>query len=144
MSDFVWTDARVNRLRALAAAGKSATEIGEAFGISRNAVLGKGSRLGICFGGQHTPLAKKKAKYRTVPKSNSVRPLIELRAVRPETVVPLMELSARQCRYPFGDPHADDFGFCGGEVLPGSAFCACHHSLVWVSAKGEVSCPAGI
>jgi hypothetical protein len=40
-----WTDARIELLRDLWAAGHTATEIGEALDLSRNAVLGKARRL---------------------------------------------------------------------------------------------------
>jgi hypothetical protein len=46
-----WHEAKVERLRAMVKAGKSASEIAEELNTSRNAVLGKLDRLGILLGG---------------------------------------------------------------------------------------------
>lgn len=47
MTDIEWTTERVNALRAMAAHGMTAKEIGAALGATRNAVLGKCHRIGI-------------------------------------------------------------------------------------------------
>lgn len=47
-----------------------------------------------------------------------------------EAPVPMMlqleDLRFNQCRWPFGDPREDGFGFCGHVKLQGSPYCAWH------------------
>ena len=42
-------------------------------------------------------------------------------------VTSLAELTENACRWPLGDPKADDFCFCGADAVPGSSYCAHHH-----------------
>lgn len=55
MTEFNWTPERVNALRVMADHGMSAREIGLAFDIPRNAVLGKCFREGIRLKGKNAP-----------------------------------------------------------------------------------------
>lgn len=43
--------------------------------------------------------------------------------------VPLAELNDDMCRWPFGDPRQDGFGYCGAQQMPGRSFCADHAQL---------------
>lgn len=43
--------------------------------------------------------------------------------------VKFVDLDAAACRYPFGDPRKDDFGFCGMTQTEGSPYCADHKAL---------------
>ncbi|MGE0845515.1 MAG: GcrA family cell cycle regulator [Flavobacteriaceae bacterium] len=56
-----WTDERVEKLRGLLAEGLTASQIGARLGVTRNAVIGKVSRLGAEF--------TRKQPKRTVPRS---------------------------------------------------------------------------
>jgi GcrA cell cycle regulator len=38
----------------------------------------------------------------------------------------LLELDNHTCRFPIGDPHAADFGFCAAPSAPGRPYCAAH------------------
>ena len=51
MHNTEWPGDRVQRLRDLAAQGRSAKEIGAALGVSRNAVIGKAARIGVRLDG---------------------------------------------------------------------------------------------
>jgi GcrA cell cycle regulator len=139
-----WTDARTERLKALWADGRPASEIASLLGeVTRNAVIGKVHRLGLA--GRKTT-SRKPAPRRTSPrraKSGRVEPrLPATRIVRPAAplqppppppaaalMLPLRQLRAGQCRWPIGDPLEAGFGFCGCRKAPGVPYCA-HHAAI--------------
>ena len=104
-----WTDERVDELSKLWASGYSASAIGRMLGVSKNAVVGKTHRLGL--------------EARPSPIKRSERKVVEI-------VVD----SARPCQWPFGDPSADGFHFCGAPVLVGKPYCPAHCDLAYVRA----------
>ena len=56
----VWTDERLGELKKLWAEGLSISQIGEALGVSRNAIAGKAHRMGLPK--RPSPISKSKAK----------------------------------------------------------------------------------
>lgn len=50
--------------------------------------------------------------------------------------VPLMlaltELNSKTCRFPYGDPKQEGFGFCGHQTRSGSPFCEFHHGVSFI------------
>lgn len=139
MTDITWTDERVGRLIRLWAKGDSCAQIGGQMGITRNAVIGKASRLGL------PPRLRSHSTTRRRPteKRAYARKYPPVRFCLPElTIAPvpavallvtrpcqLLELTDDTCRYPFGDPGQPDFYFCGAEPLNGSPYCKHHHKL---------------
>jgi GcrA cell cycle regulator len=155
-----WTDERVDRLKALwndgLSAAQIATELGA--GLTRNAVIGKITRLGLgprakapsearpTIAPIATPArnadawraaqkAPKKKLGRQLPVSiTSMQQEEPASADVPEPVeipqserVALLGLSADACRWPIGDPGAEDFRFCGAKVQkPGASYCGYH------------------
>jgi GcrA cell cycle regulator len=47
----------------------------------------------------------------------------------------LLDLDTRVCRWPFGDPAASDFFFCGAAALTGKPYCAEHCAQASLPAK---------
>jgi hypothetical protein len=45
--------------------------------------------------------------------------------------VSLVNLGRKSCRWPSGDPHESDFGFCGKPKLDGAPYCAEHAALAY-------------
>src|SRR5690606_20348520 len=43
----------------------------------------------------------------------------------------LLQLTERTCRWPHGDPRADDFSFCGHDTRFESAYCAYHRRIAF-------------
>ncbi|MCO6389057.1 GcrA family cell cycle regulator [Aliihoeflea sp. 40Bstr573] len=148
-----WTDERVELLKKLWSEGLSASQIATQLGgVSRNAVIGKVHRLKLSGRGRAssaTPRPKKTAP--SAPKaprpSRPVTTTIGATALQarfdaqPETapaprlssvVVPLsrnlklIELSERTCKWPNGDPLAEEFSFCGNDVGDCGPYCAYH------------------
>lgn len=152
-----WDDHKIAELERLAAAGRSAREIAEALGVSRNAVIGKIHRLKLRLAG--APGSNTSATARRPVRGLSdrgrdgalmtrlkhpapVRPAI----VKPATVAPavrayphkttLIAARADQCRFPIGgDKHR--LIVCGEPVAGASSYCAACHGVVYQKADKQ-------
>ena len=75
-----WSDEKVERLRAMVKAGKSAGEIAKELKTTKAAVIGKLDRLGVLLGGGKRRHATPRRHFVTPPPRNSVavslRPVI--------------------------------------------------------------------
>jgi len=153
ISQGVWTDKAVARLRALWAEGRSCSQIANALGaeqlgmFTRNAVIGKVNRLGL---GKRASPARPQSRERLRARARSYaepRPPRAIAAAAPapiEELEPLLDdtgaprarnaesLVRGQCRWPIGDPLKASFAFCArpantdGERDP---YCECHRQL---------------
>jgi GcrA cell cycle regulator len=149
-----WTEERVESLKRLWAEGLSASQIAVRLGdVSRNAVIGKVHRLGLA-GRATTSRVKtvrpRKAIARTKrPRSlrfagigggvreggfghPALQPVGEQPRQYEELVIPLEQrktiqtLTQSSCRWPIGDPQAEDFHFCGHDRISGLPYCEFH------------------
>ena len=141
-----WTTERIELLKAHFEAGLTCREIANEIGVSRNAVIGKISRLNLS-----------RERAITAPKADAVREPRRKRAssrLRLLRAIPiegpadlqepihnghccsLFELSAQTCRWPISTPGAEDFCFCGNPPVEGFPYCAGHSRLAYrVSAR---------
>ena len=126
-----WTDERIEDLKRYWDRGLSCSQIATRLGgVTRNAVIGKVSRLGLA------PRMQPRK-----PSSRVIKPLPQQRRwVPPVTTEPLpppqdidtarvasvLDLRDHHCRWPIGDPKAADFGFCGRAPTAGLPYCAGH------------------
>lgn len=128
-----WTVERLDLLRLRWAANRSQAEIAAELGVTRNAVAGKISRLGL----KHSPTLQKPRAPRVRPPS-PVRttpmrkpPPIAASALPPEEPfdgagISLVDLTNTTCRWPHGD---EVILFCGAEGTDcngGRPYCAAH------------------
>ena len=132
-----WTDAKLERLRALAAMKLSSSEVAKSltaeFGvpITRNMVIGKCQRKGIDL--NHAGRQPKR-KIRDL--------LAEERPPKPEPPPSVPEFEAtefhnagpNQCRYIAGRPSFRAI-ICGNETVTGSAYCAKHRAMLYVPVR---------
>jgi len=141
-----WTAERVELLKSRFEAGLSCREIAGDIGVSRNAVIGKLSRLNLTrekSGDAQRPARKAAAKGhrpRSVPKLRS-RMLLALYAesqpaagdepIHNGNCCSLLELSEERCRWPISTPGAEDFCFCGNTPVEGLPYCAGHTRLAY-------------
>src|SRR4051794_7997204 len=141
-----WTAERVELLKLRFEAGLSCREIADDIGVSRNAVIGKLSRLNLTRGkggDQRRPPRKEAAKGhrpRAVPRVQ-YQMLVTLYADPTPTAddepiqngpgCSLLELSAERCRWPINTPGSEDFCFCGNMPLDGLPYCAGHTRLAY-------------
>ena len=140
-----WTDERVERLKAGFAAKLSCREIAADIGVSRNAVIGKLSRLNLTREKGikvRRPAGKDAAtgrSPRSVPRLQ-YRMLLKVYAgpePMPEEPIPsehccsLLELSEQRCRWPISTPGLADFCFCGNTPVEGLPYCPGHTRLAY-------------
>ena len=116
-----WTQARIETLKASWSAGLSATQIADDLGdTTRNAVIGKAWRLGLCRPPGHAQARKPRPEHRRVPK---LRP-----APRPPPCKsvsrPLFDLTDNQCRWVVD---VREFLFCGAPVTDARRPYCPHH-----------------
>lgn len=167
MSTAVWSDDRVERLKTLFEAGLSMSQIAAELGngVSRNAVIGKVNRLGLQprgWGNKPKSSVKAEPAARQAP-SRILRGIAGERERRKcaaiaqefdpagdadssipvpaEQRVSLDGLTADNCHWPVGDPHSQDFYFCGGNALSGQPYCARHSRVAYQPAVDRRRAP---
>ena len=114
----VWTDERLEELKKLWAQGLSISQIGEALGVSRNAIAGKAHRMGLPK--RPSPISKPKAEK---PK---VEPVVEEQDLPLRLELRQLVWSRSKCCWPTGDPKKNGFVFCGDTVVPSKPYCLPH------------------
>jgi GcrA cell cycle regulator len=149
-----WTKERLELLKSGFEAGLSCREIAAHIGVSRNAVIGKISRLNLTRdkAGVRRPAARKAPEATFRPKATVALRQFLLKAVPIEEVEPtieedpihdghscsLFELSKERCRWPISTPGAADFCFCGNTPIDGMPYCPGHSRLAYrVSARAR-------
>ena len=123
----VWTDERLEELKKLWAQGLSISQIGEALGVSRNAIAGKAHRMGLPK--RPSPISKPKAekpKVETVVEEQDLPLRLELRQ---------LVWSRSKCCWPTGDPKKNGFVFCGDVIVPGKPYCLTHCQEAYTTSR---------
>ena len=139
-----WTTERIERLKSCFDAGLSCRQIAADIGVSRNAVIGKLSRLSLTRDRAGDPLAGKNAGAAPGTKATPRRQYAILAAAHAELDAPdefepiddtrhcsLFELSEARCRWPISTPGAADFCFCGNTPLDTLPYCSGHSRLAY-------------
>ena len=141
-----WTAERVELLKSRFEAGLSCREIACDIGVSRNAVIGKLSRLNLTRreSGEPRPRARKDAAPGTRPRAvprlqyrmlkalyGEPQPAADDEPIHNGHTCSLFELSEQRCRWPISTPGAADFCFCGNMPLEGLPYCAGHSRLAY-------------
>jgi len=140
-----WTEPQVEDLKARWTAGETCSEIGRAMLRTRNAVIGKLHRLGLGATGARQPgqpAAPKKRRRRSSKNGINLRRRIagdysgKIMVEEPsdfKNPKRLVELAARDCRWPSADDPADpNLRFCAAPALDGYPYCAHHCALAYV------------
>lgn len=133
-----WNEERTATLRKLWLEGLSASQVARQLGgVSRSAVIGKVHRLGITD--REVPVRQRTAvravgRTQAPPRPRLVRDpaasprsairLAELAEMTPTSNI--LSLSTHSCRWPIGNPDANDFGFCGREKTARGSYCDDH------------------
>lgn len=138
-----WTTERVELLKKHFEAGLSCREIAVHIGVSRNAVIGKLTRLGLTGGAGNAEQRPRKAggerSAKSVPRLQlqilqafyDGQPPADEAPIVSERRCSLFELSEQRCRWPISTPGAEDFCFCGNMPLDGLPYCSGHSRLAY-------------
>jgi GcrA cell cycle regulator len=143
-NDPTWTAERVDLLKSRLEAGFTCREIAQEIGVSRNAVIGKISRL-------HLPPRRHASERRSERKDGpnapprrgvsqrrvllalhaTPQPLADEAPIHNGHCCSLLELTKDKCRWPIDDPGAVEFRFCGNKPVEGLPYCAGHARLAY-------------
>jgi GcrA cell cycle regulator len=139
-----WTAERVELLKSCFAAGLSCREIAVDIGVSRNAVIGKLSRLNLTReeGGdaRRRPRKAKSDRPRTAARLRhqmlltshaGPQPAADEEPIHNGHCCSLLELSEERCRWPIGTPRDENFCFCGNTPVDGLPYCPGHTRLAY-------------
>ncbi len=157
----LWTAEAVEHLKRLALEGRSAAAIAAMLGVgSRNAVIGKASRIGIKLNGGGRASARgetasaRRAQWTGAPhpqpggEQNSAAALARICEVTPRDEreaawtlgeaevgemrrVRFEEIRDSACRWPLGDPRSGEFAYCGLTPVAGHSYCAGHCRMAY-------------
>ena len=145
----LWTapaDQRDAYLKACWVDGQSAGQIATAMHTNRNRVSGRLFRLGLFRSNINAQRRRPKVRIaKPAPKSTLTRkrlsPEVIVTALTDLTEPPKPEvlpntsgeailwLEKKSCRYPYGDPHTNNFYFCSETQIEGSSYCLFHSKL---------------
>lgn len=158
-----WTEDRVATLSKLWADGLSASQIAKQLGgVTRNAVIGKVHRLGLS--GRAKPSRPKPAKTtaaarpKAAPKPAKVtakaaaveskpkakpaqlpatieQPPLEAKPLKDGTYATILTITDHMCKFPIGDPKADEFRFCGRKTDPDEPYCTPHSMVAYQPSR---------
>ena len=148
-----WTDDRVEILKKLWQDGLSASQIAAQLGgVTRNAVIGKVHRLGLS-GRAKSPSSGSPRPRKPRVSGNGLRmrpqyrgnaalmldygqeaeldfdPLANVVPMGPR--VSILELTEATCRWPMGDPGAQDFVYCGSQTKTALPYCPYHARIAY-------------
>jgi GcrA cell cycle regulator len=143
-----WTAERIELLRSLYASGLSAREIALEIGVSRNAVIGKISRLKLNSGERKRSAGKGESKARPASQQSIMRALrADAHSLTEGMPIPdshrcsLLELTNQTCRWPISNATDVEFWFCGNEPIDGLPYCAGHARIAYRSTDRIVVAP---
>ena len=151
-----WTEQRIELLKNRFQAGLTAREIAAEIGVSRNAVIGKLSRLDLRRekDTDQRRLAAKNDPKRS-PKGRRLKTTARLQyeilrtlyaertafdddePIHSQHRCSLLELSKEKCRWPINAPGAEDFCFCGNMPVKGLPYCVGHTRLAYRPASRQ-------
>ncbi|WP_293824592.1 GcrA family cell cycle regulator [uncultured Brevundimonas sp.] len=121
-----WTQDRINLLKRLWPEGLSAETIARELGggLTRNAVLGKVTRLGLSEA-RPGDRPRREGAHRETPEPP------------PGGVATILSVRRTDCRWPYGEPGDAAFSLCGRPSERG-AFCAAHAAIAYRPAPLSV------
>jgi GcrA cell cycle regulator len=142
-----WTPERIEQLKSCFEAGLSCRDIAVNIGVSRNAVIGKLSRLSLTRTDPGERRARRKKPVAPGERKTATQQLQMLCVVYDQqpcdapivsaNSCSLLELSEQRCRWPLNTPGAEDFCFCGNTPLGGMPYCSGHHRLAYQSGSRQ-------
>jgi len=138
-SNFIWSPRAVARLSELALAGESSVSVARKLShefvrdVSDKAVRAAAVCRGIPF--------RSRQMGASVRQEAAPQP-IEIIVEAPTTGVTLLDLTARMCRWPIGEPRdIENFRYCGAARKGESSYCSSHHALAYAPSMSRRRTP---
>lgn len=147
-----WSEERVETLKQRVADGLSASQIGNEFGVTRNTIMGKASRLGLrwlCLPRGYVRPATPRPRKPSI----TVNAMLLQRLAREKIAaaaraamatdlppdlspcaIPFLKAGAEHCRWPLTEPTAGML-VCGAGKVAG-AYCARHARIAYPGWRG--------
>lgn len=133
-----WSDDRIETLKTMWADGQTASVIAGHLGTSRNAILGKVHRLHLDARRVTIRLPEmricrphKRVRFRPTKPRAHIEPQTLVGEPMPIPVYSVDALTRTNCRWPYGDPGAPGFHFCGAHAVSRHPYCGPHHRLAY-------------
>jgi len=133
-----WTNDEVDAIRAMVAAGRSFSQIGAEYDVSRNSIASICARFDIRANvkAKADPVVKPKPAPKVIRTPLPIEPeLIEqlFQGVEPASPAgpTLLELGPRSCRWPVDEVERGRHIFCGAPAVTGRVWCAQHFALAY-------------
>lgn len=142
-----WTPARVEILTQMWGEGATAAVIATKIGISRNAVIGKASRIGLA--GRPNPIKQSDGTPKPVKPRKPKDPERQKAGLKGCMTIAANRATPRAnrfairfgkvsaCRWPEGDPKHADFHFCEAKTEPGRPYCQAHCERAYQKPEQE-------
>ena len=125
-----WDKEKLDQLMKLWIEGLPITKIGNALGVSRNAIAGKAHRLGLPKRNSPTSKSGEPRTNQTKVKFDDSKKELPLKLLLRD-----VEWSRNACCWPSGDPKLPGFKFCGVKILPGRPYCEEHSVLAYTNTR---------
>lgn len=146
--DSSWTDAAIQKLRALWAEGHSTARIGDMMGLTKNAIVGKAHRLGLPSRpspirrdaeGPRKPRVVRRAPPVTLPRLGAAEaPIVVAAAPAPVPVLRVAPRAREACCWPIGEPRSRSFRYCDEPAESGRPYCAAHVEKAYSGTRVNV------
>ncbi|MGB6231752.1 MAG: GcrA family cell cycle regulator, partial [Litorimonas sp.] len=69
----------------------------------------------------------------------STEPPLEAKPLRDGTYATILTLTDHMCKFPIGDPSADEFRFCGRKTDPDEPYCTAHSMVAYQPSRRRSS-----
>ena len=123
----LWTPERDAELAKLWASGMTTRNIGDAMGVTHNAVIGRVHRLGLP--GRSSPIRERKSAVRKPRAKPKPKPVISQKPTSPSLEMIFRAAEKGGCRWMSGDPR--EMLFCGDATVRGGSYCSVHHARAY-------------
>jgi GcrA cell cycle regulator len=137
-----WTAERINLLKTCFEAGFTCREIALEIGVSRNAVIGKISRLKLSRDDdqrysepKEAPKVQRRVTQRRIMMALRAEPQPAEMFVQSGQRCSLLELSKQKCRWPISNACDVAIWFCGNEPVERLPYCAGHARIAYRAAS---------
>ena len=149
MTGATWSTERVEALKRCFDAGLSCSQIAREIGVTRNAVIGKVSRLGLSRPPGAIATPPRRARLSGPRRTRRLRmnvfvqqdilktafveaePRVDAIPIHNGRGCTLFELDRENCRWPIMSKDGEELRYCGNGPIAGSSYCPAHARIAY-------------